>query len=90
MFFGTVFFFAYIISIFEVPFFRAAGGDPVFDSYFNSIWFTVVTLTTVGYGDISPGTKPGMMTTILLAFWGSILLSSFVVAVSTVFDLNSN
>lgn len=30
-----------------------------FDSLFNSLWFTAVTATTVGYGDISPVTVVG-------------------------------
>lgn len=49
----TLFLFAYLIRIFEMPRFRL-DGDDTFDSYFNSVWFTVVTLTTVGYGDFSP------------------------------------
>jgi voltage-gated potassium channel len=30
-----------------------------FDGLFNSLWFTAVSVTTVGYGDISPDTGPG-------------------------------
>lgn len=91
IFFATVFIFAYVIRIFEMPFFRAnSPDDPVFDSFFNAIWFTVITLTTIGYGDISPGTQPGMLLTILLAFWGSILLSLLVVTVSSIFNLDQD
>lgn len=32
-----------------------------FSSLFNAFWFTTVTVTTVGYGDISPITIPGKM-----------------------------
>ena len=38
-FFGTVFASAYLVRIFEIPFFRTKG-DPVFDNYFDSVWFT--------------------------------------------------
>jgi len=89
MFFLTVCVYAYIIRIFEMPYFRSKG-HAVFDSYFNAIWFTVVTLTTIGYGDISPGTVPGQIVTIILALWGALLLSSLVVAISSVFDMNTN
>jgi len=58
MFFATIFLFAYLTRIFEIPAFRASG-DPVFDSYYNSIYFTCISLTTIGYGDISPLTMPG-------------------------------
>jgi len=58
MFVGTISIFAYIIRIAEIPHSRACGSN-VFDSYFTSIYFTGITLSTIGYGDISPGTKLG-------------------------------
>ena len=85
----TIFSAAYLVRIFEMPYFRA-GGNPVFDSYWQSIWFTVITFTTIGYGDISPGTWPGQLVTILLAFWAAILLALLVVTMSTFFDLKDN
>lgn len=87
MFSGTVVISAYIIRVLEIPFFRACK-HATFDHYFSSIWFTVVTITTIGYGDISPGTPPGQIFTILLAFWGSLLLSLLVVCLSNIFELN--
>ena len=53
IFFGTVFIAAYLIRIAELPYYRHIGED--FD-YFNSVWLTVITLTTVGYGDMSANT----------------------------------
>jgi hypothetical protein len=58
LFFGTVIISAYIVRILELPYFRGQE-DTTFDSYFTAIWFTVITITTIGYGDISPGTPPG-------------------------------
>jgi len=89
IFFGTILFFAYVVRIFEVPYYREIG-NPVFDNYFNSIWFTVITLTTIGYGDIYPCTHLGRIVTIILAFWGALLLSLLVVTVSNVFLLDTN
>lgn len=55
MFLITLVLFAYVVRVFEMPRFRMEGDD-TFDWYFNSMWFTVVTLTTIGYGDFSPMT----------------------------------
>jgi len=76
-----------MVRIFEIPYFRSNGSDQ-FDSYFTSVWFTVISLTTIGYGDISPGTVPGQFLTILLASWGVILLSFMVVATDSAFCIN--
>lgn len=53
------------------------------------MWFTVITLTTIGYGDISPGTKPGKVIVIVLAFWGALLLSLLVVVMNSIFSLDN-
>ena len=85
----TLFLFAYVVRVFEMPRFRLDEDDR-FDSYFNSIWFTVITLTTIGYGDISPLTIPGKLTTIILAFWGAVLMALIVVVLYKVFDLSED
>lgn len=89
MFFFTVFISANIMRIFEMPYYRAQGSD-TFDSNFTAIWVTVITMTTIGYGDIAPCTPPGRFFTIMLAFWSSLLLSLLVVCCSTIFEMNDN
>lgn len=88
----TLFLFSYVIRVFEMPRFRHedAPDNEIFDSYFNSIWFTVITLTTIGYGDFSPLTIPGKLCTIVLAFWGSLLMALLVVVLSSIFNLNDD
>ena len=39
-------------------------------SYVDAIYFTAMTLTTVGYGDFAPQTVPGKLFTSLYAFVG--------------------
>ena len=58
--------------------------------FIGSVFFTTTILTTIGYGDINPGTQPGKLLTILLAFWGALLLSLLVVTVSSIFNLDQD
>jgi len=76
----------------ELPYYRKITGDSAntFDSYFNSLWLTVITLTTVGYGDIYAITVPGRLVTMVLALWGTVLISLMVVIASSIFDLDQN
>ena len=43
-------------------------------SYVSGIWWSIVTLTTVGYGDISPSTAGGRVVAVLIMFFGIGLL----------------
>ena len=91
IFFLTIFISAYLIRLFEMPYYRALKPSDdlkdAFDSYFNSVWVTVITLTTVGYGDLAPCTFPGRIITMMLALWGTLLVSLLVVTISSIFDL---
>lgn len=50
----TVLIFSYVIRILEQE-------NPIFDfkNYYNSIWYCLVTLTSIGYGDFFPKTPLG-------------------------------
>jgi hypothetical protein len=43
----------------------------------DSLYFCVITLTTIGYGDFSPKTDPGKLFTIMYAFTGIGLLATY-------------
>jgi voltage-gated potassium channel len=47
-------------------------------SWLDSFYFSVITLTTVGYGDFSPQTAVGKLFTIVYIILGLGLLSSFI------------
>lgn len=51
-----------------VWFFEDDGGG--IDSWGDTIWWAIVTMTTVGYGDISPETSGGKAVAIVLMFAG--------------------
>jgi hypothetical protein len=80
---STIMVATYILRIFELPYFRIMDGhkNGAMDSFFNNLWCTTITLTTVGYGDIAPATVPGKCVAILIAFSGSFLISIVVVVV---------
>ena len=65
----------------------------IFDSAFNSIWdgfwFSVVTATTVGYGDITPETSIGKALGILTIIVGIIFVSVFTAYLSSVYNEKS-
>ena len=52
-------------------------------SYIDSLYFSVITLTTVGYGDLSPQTNGGKIFTIFYIFIGLGMILSFL---QTLFD----
>jgi len=74
--------------VFELPYFRLESDEAIkntLDSYFNSIYFTVITITTVGFGDIPVCTFPGRLIVTFLAVWGSFMMSLMVVTVQQIF-----
>lgn len=57
-------------------------------SWVNGIWWSVVTLTTVGYGDISPTTIGGRIIAILIMFFGIGLLGMLSATLASVLISN--
>jgi len=88
----TVFVFSYTLRIYELPYFRLEDDAAVkncFDSLFNAMYVTVITFTSVGYGDISTGTPVGRFIIMILCIWGAFQLSLLVVLVNRIFDLQN-
>ena len=81
---------AYVVRIFEIPYFRENGNGSTFDSYFNSLYFTIITLPTVGYGDVVPGTIPGKIVILMLSFWGAFTTSQIVLSLTYAFSLSQS
>ena len=53
-----------------IYFFEHEAQPDKFDNIFDSLWWAVVTLTTVGYGDIYPVTIGGKLFTVIILFIG--------------------
>ena len=79
LFIGAYFAFLYDVMahLSKSPFFAQPGAD----GKLNYLYFSFVTLTTVGYGDVSPAFGPGRMIAVTEAVIGQLYLVSVVAIV---------
>lgn len=53
------------------------GVNPAIDSYLDTVWWAVATVTTVGYGDVSPITPAGKVIGIILMVLGTAMFWTY-------------
>lgn len=80
----TILVFAYLLRLFERPYQNTVGLIQ-FDSYFTAIYCIVITITTVGYGDVTAATIFGRCILMISAIWGAFIISILIVAVGQLF-----
>ena len=59
-----------------------------FNYIWNAFWVIIVTMTTVGYGDMYPITHLGRVTVIIACIVGAIVLTFFVSALNSALELD--
>jgi hypothetical protein len=78
----------YLLSIplfaafYHLSWFELQRGDQIVDGYFQLLYFSAVTITTLGYGDITPGNLPAMLLTGAQSVIGVGLIGLFLNALS--------
>ena len=82
----SIFLFAYAIRVCERPLTEILG-DQNYGHLTGALWNTVVTMTTVGYGDMFPRTLPGRVLIFFLCVWGIFMVSLMVVTLTNMVSL---
>ena len=72
---------AYGVRIFERP------ANDIFDSYIDAVWLIIITMTTVGYGDITAKTLGGRIVSMLSCLSGVFLTSMIIVTITNFLSL---
>lgn len=74
---SSLFFLALSLTILVVPLEAGKPGAKI-NNLGDSLWWSVSTITSVGYGDVVPITFEGRMLGIFLQIIGVIMISSFI------------
>lgn len=80
--FSTVVLFVGATAVYVI---EQGGDEPLITSFGESVWYTIVTMTTVGYGDFTPKTPVGRVFGTLLMLTGMGLLSLFTATIASIF-----
>jgi voltage-gated potassium channel len=59
-----------VLSIGSLIIYQVESGTAGFDNLGDAVWFSIVTMTTVGYGDLVPQTAAGQVTASVLMVFG--------------------
>ncbi len=80
---------AYQLRIFEIVYYRNLGLID-FDEYFQAIWIIIITICTVGFGDLVPFSPIGRIIIIITSFWGAFIISILIVVAANFIQLPLN
>lgn len=84
----TTVIFGFQLRLFEAALAEASGQD--FSDMINCMWNVIITLTSVGYGELFPKTFFGRIVGIIICFWGVFIVSFFVVTVTNMLNFSGS
>ena len=77
-----------VVGSFVIYSVESPHPDSQINSMLDAVWWTVATVTTVGYGDIVPVTEIGKIVAIFYMFFGIGVLALFISVLGTQFYKN--
>lgn len=80
---------AYQLRIFELNYYRAIGQID-FEQYTSAIWVIIITMGTVGFGDLVPYSIFGRLIVIFTSLWGALIITLVVMVLRNLFSLTPN
>ncbi len=80
--FFVLFFMASLVIMYSL---EAGAGNPDIKDFFDVLYLVIITMTTVGYGDITPITTPGRFLAMFLGAGGLFLFSMSIATISAGF-----
>jgi voltage-gated potassium channel len=87
----TTLYLALTIMIWERPYFTYTVSPSVhsreFSTLGDSVWFTLITMSTVGYGDVVASTPMGRFITIIMIFSGAYLTTLLIAVQASLLSL---
>ena len=62
--------------------------DPNFGNITTAMWNVIITLASVGYGEIYPKSFYGRIIGVIITFWGLFTVSTFVVTITNLLEFD--
>jgi hypothetical protein len=82
----SVMYLGFTISTFERSYEKTGIKTQNFEFLPNAMWLTIITMTTVGYGDIKPLTHMGRFVGVISCLLGMLIVSLMVVSLNVLTD----
>ncbi|TNV86697.1 hypothetical protein FGO68_gene1800 [Halteria grandinella] len=78
---------SYILRLFEITYYRAINQLDM-EQFIQPVWAVVITMGTVGFGDVVPVSPIGRIIMMITSIWGAFMFSLVLVAFSMIFNMS--